>query len=181
MWGRWGWRRGGLIFKLSGINWFGLCGLLVGLTGVGSGVGGDELLEQAEEGELALGGEGGLGFVEEVEVAGDHAGLEETQETRAVGESAEVFARAEGESLFLGKHVGAPERVGGDAFGQVVEGFGTLLLGAGESRKVLGAEEEAEMGARHPAEAEGVGDGAEGRERVVVFEGGRRWRGGVWP
>ena len=57
MWGRWGWRRGGLIFKLSGINWFGLCGLLVGLTGVGSGVGGDELLEQAEEGELALGGE----------------------------------------------------------------------------------------------------------------------------
>lgn len=166
-----GWRRGGLIFKLSGINWFGLCGLLVGLTGVGSGVGGDELLEQAEEGELALGGEGGLGFVEEVEAAGDHAELEKAQETRAVGESAEVFAGAEGESLFLGKHVGAPARVGGEAFGQVVEGFGTLLLGAGESKKVLGAEEEAEVRAGHPAEVEGVGQRAEGRECVVVFRG----------
>lgn len=166
-----GWRRGGLVFKLSGLNWSGLCGLLVGSTGVGSGVGGDELLEQAEEGELALGGEGGLGFVEEVEAAGDHAGLEKAQETRAVGESAEVFAGAGGESLFLGKHVGAPARVGGEAFGQVVEGFGTLFLGAGESKKVLGAEEELKVGAGHPAEAEGVGEGAEGRERVVVFEG----------
>ena len=44
-----GWRRGGPVFKLGEMNWSGLCCLLVGLTGVGSGAGAAMVRERAAE------------------------------------------------------------------------------------------------------------------------------------
>lgn len=121
---------------------------------------------------MALRGEGGFGFVDEVESAGGDAGLCELEKAFAVREVVEVTPVAGVDGVLVALHVATDAGVVLVFVDVSVEGSFEFLVASDEVEEVLGSEEEAFSVAFGPAQSKGFGQGSDLVEGAILVDGG---------